>query len=71
MDDEPIVPFVPYATMFKVSGPDSGTVECVSCHAVFPLEDLMDGELEEDECPVCDTSAEEYWDDKDHLQTPD
>ncbi len=29
-------PFVPYATMIKLDGPDSSTVKCVACGAMFP-----------------------------------
>jgi hypothetical protein len=54
-------PFVPLATMFKLDGPDSSTVECIACHAQFPLADLLQGELEEDMCPKCRNRADVYW----------
>lgn len=54
-------PFVPYATMFKLDRPDSGTVECVACSAQFSLSDLLQGELEENICPRCRNDAATYW----------
>lgn len=54
-------PFLPFPTMFKLSHPDSSTVECVACGAMFPLEDLLSGELEEDECPHCMENKSTYW----------
>ncbi len=61
MTDCPDEPFVPYATMFKLSEADSGTVECVACNAMFPLSDLLSGELEENHCPECRNYADSYW----------
>lgn len=58
--------FVPWATMFKLSAPDSQTVECVSCKAMFSLRDLLNCELEEDECPACLLTASAYWAGKPH-----
>ena len=54
-------PFIPYATMFKLDGPDSNTVECIACSAQFPLSDLLGCELEEDQCPKCHNHAARYW----------
>jgi len=59
--DYPDEPFVPYATMFKLDRPDAGTVECVACNAMFPLVDLLSGELEEIHCPKCRSYAPTYW----------
>lgn len=59
--DYPDEPFVPFATMFKLDRPDGGTVECVACSAMFPLSDLLEGELEEDHCPKCRNHASSYW----------
>ena len=36
-------------------------VICVWCNAKFPLSDLLEGELEEEICPRCKTTAAEYW----------
>lgn len=58
--------FWPYATMFKLSGVDSGTVECISCQAMYSLADLLAGELNEEDCPQCKTTASMYWADKPH-----
>lgn len=69
-------PFVPYRTMFKLpvlckaAGlgalvpsplPIRNSVLCVECGEDFPLRDLLGGELEEDNCPCCKTTADEYW----------
>jgi len=69
-------PFVPYRTMFKLPALRKATglqaispsplsirssVLCVECGAAFPLSDLLSGELEENQCPLCKTTAEEYW----------
>lgn len=54
-------PFLPYATMFKLFEIDSSAVECVACNAMFPLSDLLSGELEEDKCPKCHNHAAQYW----------
>ncbi len=62
----PSIPFVPLATMFKLGEPDSSTVECVKCKAMFPLSDILSGELEEDECPRCMTTVGMYWTGKPH-----
>lgn len=53
--------FRPWATMFKLDRVDGKTVECESCHAMFPLSDLLCGELEENQCPRCGVTADEYW----------
>ena len=69
-------PFVPYRTMFKLpvlgqtrgwkalpsSAPVRAHVLCVKCGKAFLLTDLLDSELEEDACPHCTTTADEYWD---------
>ncbi len=62
----PPAPFVPLATMFKLVDPDSSAVECVKCGTMFPLSDLLSGELEEDECPRCLTTSGMYWTGKPH-----
>ncbi len=54
-------PFVPYATMFKLDEPDSNTVKCIACSALFALADLLGSELEEDKCPKCHNHAARYW----------
>ena len=54
-------PFIPYATMFKLDGPDSSVVECVACNVQFPLSDLLGSELEENHCPKCRNYASSYW----------
>jgi hypothetical protein len=54
-------PFIPYATMFKLDGQDSDTVECIACSAQFPLSDLLGSELEENHCPKCRNYADSYW----------
>ena len=59
--DSPDGPFVHFATMFKLDGPDSDTVKCIACQAQFPLSDLLDCELEEDQCPKCRNYADSYW----------
>jgi len=64
-------PFLPYATMFKLDGPDSAVVECVACRAQFPLSDLLQSELEENCCPKCHTSARAYWHSRLHRPVPD
>lgn len=72
MDDERdnLLPFHPYDTMFKLSGPDSLTVECIACRAMYPLQDLLEGELNEEDCPSCHTTASMYWAGKTHQTTP-
>jgi len=62
----PPLPFVPIATMFKSSRPDSQTVECVACGAMFALRDLLTNELEESECPKCGTTVGMYYTGKPH-----
>jgi uncharacterized paraquat-inducible protein A len=62
----PSLPFTPIATMFKLSEPDSQTVECVACGAMFPLRDLLTYELEESECPRCSTTVGMYYAGKPH-----
>lgn len=62
----PPLPFVPVATMFKLSAPDSSTVECIACGAMFPLADLLSCELEESECPKCFTTAGMFYGGKPH-----
>ncbi len=68
--DFPDERFVPFATMFKLDGPDSSTVECVACRAQFPLTDLLHGELEEDACPKCRKCADIYWQPHRHRVVP-
>ena len=62
----PPVPFVPVATMFKLTEPDSSTVECVACGFMFPLSDLLSCELEQHECPKCLTTAGMFYGGKPH-----
>jgi hypothetical protein len=57
-------PFVPYATMFKLDPPGAEVrsfVHCVSCKARFPLNDILDGDLNDDQCPTCGRWALDYW----------
>jgi hypothetical protein len=68
--DYPDEPFVPWATMFKLDRPDGNVVECVACRAMFLRSDLMDGELEENHCPRCNTSASEHWRGRPHRIVP-
>lgn len=62
--------FVPYKTMFKLDPSKvrlvakENLVFCVNCNADFPLVDLLDAELEEDQCPECKVWAPQYWNDK-------
>lgn len=58
--------FIAYGTMFKLEGPDSTLVECVQCGDLYPLKDLLEGELREDCCPNCGTTAERYWSNTEH-----
>jgi len=58
--------FCHYATMFKLTEPDSGSVECVQCRHLYPLADLMTHELEEHECPNCLTTSGMFWGSKPH-----
>lgn len=53
--------FTPYETMFKLPEPDSLVVECVNCAAMYPVKDLLSGELEETHCPACNEMASLYW----------
>lgn len=66
--------FIPYATMFKIAASDVNgchkVVECVNCRGLFPLSDLLSGELEENHCPACGVSGVEYWRDKPHQVVP-
>jgi hypothetical protein len=69
--------FEPFGTMFKIR-PFEETihrlrrpVECVHCAAVFPLSDLLEGELDEGCCPACHTIAEDYWKHRPHQEVPD
>ena len=73
MNDEESENWTEYATMFKLPLPDypkRNTVECINCQTPFSLQDLFDGELEENHCPACDTSAEEFWEGKKHRKVP-
>lgn len=77
-------PFTPYNTMFKlpVQGVDEGwtddpefcgkrdTVLCVSCASSFPLTDLLEAELEENECPTCKVTSDQYWKGRLHRRVP-
>jgi uncharacterized paraquat-inducible protein A len=63
-------PFVPYATMFKVDGPDSNIVGCVACPAKFPLPDLLSGKLKEYQCPKCHTHTLAHWHKIPHRAVP-
>ena len=63
-------PFKPYATMFKSSHVDSTVVECVSCKTMYPLSDLLDGELNEEDCPHCEVTAAEHYADRPHQPLP-
>jgi hypothetical protein len=57
-------PFVPYATMFKLDLPGESSrnfVYCLSCKTRFSLNDLIDGELNDDQCPTCGRWALDYW----------
>ncbi len=62
--------FKPFATMFKSWNVDSQVVECVSCRKMYPLSDLLAGELNEEDCPLCLMTASEYWADKPHRPLP-
>lgn len=61
--------FLPYRTMFKLPVLQWFTrlfplrlhAICVRCECAVPLADLLGGELEEDQCPHCKTTAKEYW----------
>jgi hypothetical protein len=63
-------PFVPYKTMFKLDHSKVRTIAketlifCVNCRSSFPLQDLLNSELEEDQCPECKVWAPQYWADK-------
>jgi len=65
------VPFIPYATIFKLAPPGEKkrtTVFCISCGAEYPLHDLLTDELNTDQCPTCKTWALAYWKDKPHRE---
>lgn len=62
--------FIPYATMFKLLAVDSRVVECVACGSLFPASDIIEGELEEDQCPHCKVWAMQWWMDRDHRPAP-
>jgi len=57
--------FLPFATMFKLEEPGKSLaprcVACVSCGAMYPLSDLLGGELNEDECPHCKVRATDFY----------
>jgi len=75
-------PFKEYGTMFKlirpklravyhIIAPDKDykpEVSCVACRAVFDLEDLLEGELNEYQCPRCKKTQWEYWKDRPHTE---
>jgi DNA-directed RNA polymerase subunit RPC12/RpoP len=63
----PAEPFVPFATIFKLDPPGESprnTVRCLSCGEQYPLTDLLEGELNDDQCPECGRWALDYWRDK-------
>jgi len=62
--------FVPYATMFKLNTSDSDFVNCINCNAPFPLQDLLEHELNEDQCPECKVWDVQYWKEKPHRKVP-
>ncbi len=64
------LPFVPYATMFKLDGPDSSTVKCVACGTLFSLSDLLEGKLKEYQCPTCHKHTLKYWGNIPHRAVP-
>lgn len=62
-------PFVPFATIFKLGLPGETprkTVQCLGCQAPYLLSDLLEGELNDDQCPACKTWARAYWKDRAH-----
>lgn len=71
-------PFIPYATMFKLteltrmSAPLSPArmVQCEGCKAKYPLESLLVGELNADECPACHTETDDHWAAQAHRSVP-
>ncbi len=64
------VSFHDYATMFKVSHVDSSVVECVSCATMYPLSDLLAGELNEESCPHCQVTAFAHYANRPHQELP-
>lgn len=70
----PVDEFTPYATMFKIANGDVNgchkVVECVSCRGLFPLADLLSGELNEDHCPACNTHSSQFWKGRPHRPVP-
>lgn len=64
IDLPPPEPFVPYATIFKMNRPGEDarkTVSCLDCAATFPLSDIFEGELNEEQCPACGRWALDFW----------
>ena len=60
----PAEPFVPYATILKMALPGElarSTVACLNCNKEFPLKDILDDELNDDQCPACKMWALQYW----------
>ena len=69
----PPEPFVPYATIFTLDPPNENPrsmVRCLNCGVQYPLKDLQDGELNDDQCPSCKRWALDYWKDKPHRKVP-
>ena len=72
-DLPPPEPFIPYATIFKLEPPGEAarkTVRCLECHAPYLLSDLLEGELNNDQCPTCKTWALQYFKSKPHRKVP-
>lgn len=68
--------FVPYCTIFKLEGesatvPGKRPVVCQNCGAAFVLEELLTGELREEQCPACEMTGWEYYAGKPHREVPD
>lgn len=73
--------FVPYDTMWKLSLTPfkdelvnksvTRQVQCVNCGTRFPLGDLLEGELNEENCHVCKTTCWEFYEDQDHRKVED
>lgn len=74
-----------YNTMFKLLRPKmraiqtvmypekvyEPTVQCVNCFESYPLKDLLEGELEEYQCPSCHVTVWEFWKDRKHQEVPE
>ncbi len=65
--------FTRYATMFKLEpvGSMPPEVACVNCSRLYPLSDLMAGEINEEDCGACGMTARVFYRGVPHRRVPE